>query len=158
MEEKILEQLKKLQAIQADKRFTERSRAMLIGTRRPLRVWDIILKNIELGASVALAGILIIIIFGGFSAWKFLSPLKLSNLDTTGLKAEAQAIDMQIDLTNLNYNEIISTTQPLSTRPKSIAAPKTQTSTVQIKTPEASTTTTTDDSLTIEEALKKLSE
>jgi len=113
--EDIIKQLKKLQHIEPDRLFTERSRAALFGVQKSRGTWGLILRNVELGASFALAGILIITIFGGFSTWRFLSPFKLSNLDTTGLKAEAQAVDVQIELTNLNYDEIINTVNLEST-------------------------------------------
>ena len=43
-------------------------------------------------------------ILGGFSALKFLSPLQqLTTIDPIGLRAEADAIDIQIQLTGLDY-------------------------------------------------------
>lgn len=157
--EDIIKQLKKLQKIEADSRFIKQSRGLLVGTQKTRNVWGIILRNLELGASFALAGILIITILGGFSAWKFLSPLKLSNLDTTDLKAEAQAVDIQIQLTNLDYGEIagvvISTTPSLDQKNEpakiknKVLAPETQ---------NTATSTESDAFLSIEEALEKLAE
>lgn len=160
--EDIIKQLKKLQSIEADKRFTERSRVLIVGTHKQRGVWDLILKNIELGASFALAGILLVTILGGFSAWKFLSPLKLSNLDTTDLTAEAQAVDIQIQLTNLNYDEIAGATK--STTPS--AEQKNTTIKIQKKNlaeqegtlGAVATSSPNNEALSIEEALEKLAE
>ncbi len=166
--EDILKQLKKLQIIEANKRFTEQSRLLIMGAQKRRNVWDVILKNVELGASFALAGILIITILGGFSAWKLLSPFKLSNLDTTDLKAEAQAVDIQIQLTNLNYDEIAGAAE--STAPSAEPSiPKTSEKTYTGNTSlsqqpkETSSTIATsspssDETLSIDEALEKLSE
>lgn len=143
--------------IEPDKQSTERLRALIVGTQKPagtkrISIWNVILKNIELGASFALAGVLIITILGGFSAWRFLSPLKLSNLDTTGLKAEAQAVDIQIQLTDLNYDEIVGLTTSTSVQ---------RNTTIKIKnniSQQSAATSTSDKTLSIEEALEKLAE
>ena len=155
--EEIFRQLKKLRMIEPDKQSTERLRALIIGTQKPIgikriSIWNVILKNIELGASFALAGVLIITILGGFSAWRFLSPLKLSNLDTTGLKAEAQAVDIQIQLTNLNYDEIVSLTTSTSAQRNTTIKIKNKIST------QSAATSTIDKILSIEEALEMLAE
>jgi len=59
---------------------------------------------------MALAGLLLLLLFGGFSALRFLSPLPQS-LDPTTLKAEAQAIDIQIQLAALSYTQSSSTNE-----------------------------------------------
>lgn len=159
--EDILKQLKKLRSIQADKRFTERSRFLIVGEHKPRNVWSVILKNVELGATFALAGVLIITIFGGFSTWKFLSPLKLSNLDTTGLTAEAQAVDIQIQLSNLSYDEIAGVARSASTASTEqrknavIKAQKNSTQPPQVTSINA-TSSQEDEVLSIEEALEML--
>ena len=163
MEEDIIKQLKKLQGIEADKRFTEQSRVLIIGARKQKSIWGVILKNVELGTSFAIAGILVITILGGFSAWRFLSPLKLSNLDTTGLKAEAQAVDIQIQLTNLRYDEIAGAVESTTPSAESKNAPVKiwagNTSRGQQKeTGTLATSSPSSEVLSIDEALEKLSE
>ena len=153
-----------MQKIEADKRFKERSRVVIIGTQKRRSVWDVILKNVELGTSFALAGILIITIFGGFSAWRFLLPLKLSNLDTTGLKAEAQAVDIQIQLTNLNYDEITGAAESTAPSMESKNAPgKIWAENSSNRQPEETpstraTSSASNGTLSIDEALEKLAE
>ena len=160
--EEIFKQLKKLQMIEPDKQSTERLRALIIATEKSIRtkrisMWDVILKNVEIGASFALAGILIITILGGFSAWRFLSPLKLSNLDTTGLKAEAQAVDIQIQLTNLDYDEIVGVMKSTSTQQQNTTI-KVQNKISTPKITPSAATSTSDKTLSIEEALERLAE
>ena len=53
--EDIIKQLKKLQHIEPDRLFTERSRAALFGVQKSRGTWGLILRNVELGASFALA-------------------------------------------------------------------------------------------------------
>lgn len=103
----IFKNLQSLKAIEPRKDFTIKSRSLILGEDRPMvaTIWGIILKNVEMGASLALVGLLIFMILGGFSAWNFFAPLRISNLDPASLKAEAQAVDIQIQLTNLNYAE-----------------------------------------------------
>src|SRR5205085_1424677 len=52
------------------------------------------------------------IVWGGFSQVETLAPFTLSSLDPTGLHAEADAIDMQIKLTDVNYALATSTGVP----------------------------------------------
>ena len=61
-------------------------------------------NNIEFGASLALMVLVVYVMLGGFSTLKWSAPLQVANLDPASLKAEAQAVDLQIKLTNLqNY-------------------------------------------------------
>lgn len=101
------ELLKQFKRIEPDKDYSRRSLNLILYSapaRKPTLV-DMLFKSAEFGAAIALAGLLIFVIAGGFSSTNIPSPLQLSNLDPAMLKAEAQAIDMQIQLVNLNYNE-----------------------------------------------------
>lgn len=154
-----MEVLKKLKNIEADKEFSRNSRILILNTptRVKLTAWNIILKNLELGTSLALAGLLIFMIIGGFSAWKFFAPLRVANLDPAAMRAEAEAIDMQIQLANLNYNSVTAVNQSESTpQQKSNNGGKTGVSAaenINQTTPVASST-----SLTVDSALQLLSE
>ncbi|SRR5258708_39879769 len=121
----LLENLKNLKHIEPSRDFKEKSRALILNTlpAQKIGIFDIILKKVEIAASVGLAGVLIFLIFGGFSAWKFMGPLNVSGLDPTGLKAEADAVDMQIELTNLNYNAP-NAAAPVAESTPSTSAPK----------------------------------
>ncbi len=95
------EALKKLKEIKPDHEYAARSRNLLLRnyeTRiaRPANAWQFILQNLQAGSVMALAGILLLLVAGGFSNWTFLSPLGLSSLDPSSLRAEADAIDIQI--------------------------------------------------------------
>ncbi|OGY99012.1 MAG: hypothetical protein A2945_04180 [Candidatus Liptonbacteria bacterium RIFCSPLOWO2_01_FULL_52_25] len=97
--------LKQFKQIEPSPDFAKRSRGIILNSRHSLRasMWSLFIRNLEFGASMALAGFLIVMMVGGFSAWNTFSPFPISNLDPAGLKAEAEAIDIQIQLTYLNY-------------------------------------------------------
>jgi hypothetical protein len=106
----LIDQLKNIRTIQPDPAYTARSRRLLIGAPaeesslnfRPSRMlWH----GIQSGSALALASILILVIAESFSFWKFASPLPVSSLDPAALRAEAQAIDIQIQLTGIAYPE-----------------------------------------------------
>lgn len=158
--------LKKLKSIEPNGEFTRNSRRLILATRQGQRInaiMGLILKNLEMGASLALAGLLIFMIFGGFTAWKLFTPLEFSNLDPSGLKAEAQAIDIQIQLTNLNYNEssilpkLNESTNPLGLG-QEISNAESSTKTVNVQENTAPTAQPNSNTLTIDEALQRLSE
>lgn len=102
----LLKTLKQFKTIEPDRGFTERSRGLILGVRTGSKIslWDIVIRNVESGASLALAGLLIFTILGGLSAWnQAFSPAPFEALNPTSLRAEAQAVDIQIELANLNY-------------------------------------------------------
>ena len=101
----LLNTLKKFKNVNPDESYAEKSRGLILSSKREVKfsAWSLILRNLELGATFALVGVLILLILGGFSPWKNTTPLQISNLDPAGLRAEATAIDMQIQLMNLNY-------------------------------------------------------
>ncbi|MDP2598365.1 MAG: hypothetical protein Q8P49_00875, partial [Candidatus Liptonbacteria bacterium] len=82
------------------------------------------------------------------------APLQISNLDPAMLKAEAQAIDIQIQLINLSY-DAVNANAPSSGENEStpsVASPKKPVSII-VEGPIDSTST----SLSIDEALQQLS-
>lgn len=99
-----LEILKKLQKISADPLYAERAKARILSVPQPRRIsaWRIIFESFEIGSAIVLAGAFLILILGGFSGLKILN---VATLNPTSLKAEAQAIDAQIELANLNYQD-----------------------------------------------------
>ena len=125
-----------------------------------------LLANIESGASLATAGLCLFLIFAGFSLWKSFSPLGISRLDLAALRAEAQAIDIQIQLAGLEYQGstlpvvIPSAPKPVAeikdNKTKSIGAPAIFTENKDIAPPEEENASTTPFSL--DEALLELSE
>lgn len=104
----IIQQLKTLRNITPDAGYTRRSRSLLVKTpvtQKPLSPWRILVNSFQFGSAIALTAVLLLVIIGGFSAWKLISPFRLGSLDPASLKAEAEAIDIQIELTNLAYPE-----------------------------------------------------
>jgi len=104
----LFHELKKFKKIDPDPAYVRRSREMILSSipEDPvLSPWRILVHSVQFGSAVTLAVVLLMLVLGGFSAWRFLSPFKLSSLDPASLKAEAQAIDIQIQLTKINYEE-----------------------------------------------------
>ncbi len=100
----LLETLKQLKKIEADKDYTTKSRSLILGERKTTASFlNIFLNTIEIGASFALAGVLIFVILGGLSRVEVFKPLQITALDPATIKAEAEAIDIQIKLTDVNY-------------------------------------------------------
>lgn len=103
------ELLKQFKNIGPDAGYTRRSRSLIVEAPMPerplLSPWRIFTHSLQLGSTIALVGVLLVLVLGGFSSWKFLSPFRLSSLDPSSLQAEAQAIDIQVHLTDINYVE-----------------------------------------------------
>ncbi len=100
--------LKKFKNIKADPGFVAETRRVLLEAPFPARrmsTWQILVQSLEFGSAIVLAGLLLVAVLGGVSAWRFLSPLKMDGLDPTALRAEAQAVDMQLELTRIHYSE-----------------------------------------------------
>ncbi len=177
---KIEDSLKKFKHIQPDPTYTDYSRRAILASAQleKLTVRAILMRVFEGAASVALVGLLIFAVGGGFSGSKYLSPVQFSGIDPAALHAEAQAIDMQINLANLTYTSADNAAAAVST-PRMIAAivpatttamqgavPATSaTSTATAGTTATTTTTATtpvvttpSSSISINEALQKLTQ
>src|SRR3989344_205961 len=99
--------LKKLKHLSPDEQYTAWSRKVVLSSlpaEKPLRnPWQILSHTFQFGSAVALAGVLLLLLLGGFSG-SSLSPFKLTSLDPADLKAEAQAIDVQLEITRIQYD------------------------------------------------------
>ncbi|MDO8504654.1 MAG: hypothetical protein Q7S36_02260 [Candidatus Liptonbacteria bacterium] len=154
-----LELLKQLKQIKPEKLYAECSRSQILATERPVRlsVWRIFAESLEAGSAMVLVGAFLVLILGGFSGFK---ALNIFNLNPTGLRAEADAIDMQIQLTDLSYDDFSSAiaSRKESTTPMAISgsAPK------KVSEPEDGGKATSSEPETrvvgIDEALRALSE
>ena len=102
--------LKKLKNIKPDSDYSKKSRAVILSQREHhLPVFSFSFRQIANGVlrsgwSMALTAIFLLLAIGSFSVLKILSPATTAVVDLTGLKAEAQAIDAQIELTSVVYN------------------------------------------------------
>ena len=105
----ILQEFKKMRPSSA---FTEISRRSILAVApfEPISSRRIFARFVAATGSLVLAGALIFIIAGGLSATN-LAP-QFSSINPNALRAEAQAIDTQINLLNVNYTEIAASTQP----------------------------------------------
>jgi len=117
---KLSDILKQFKNIEPDAQFSQRSKReiLLSPQSSPLTVRGVFafLHVIETGAAVALGGFFILILTGSFSPTSSIAPIQYSVIDPQGLHAEAQAIDMQIQLADVEYPQVTSTAA-LATNP-----------------------------------------
>lgn len=125
------ELLKKLKNIKPDPDYSRKSRVVILSNdlkeshlpvlsfsfygeqRRTVK--QIVTGVLHSGWSMALTAAFLLLAIGSFSALKILSPATTAVVDLTGLRAEAQAIDAQIEFTNVVYSESISIENKTST-------------------------------------------
>jgi len=143
----VLNLLKQLKNIEPDRTRAEESKFIILNENPTppktgiFRVWQLTLRSMETGSAIALAGVVLILILGGFGKIQTFSPLNLSGLDHAGLRAEAEAIDAQIQLTNLIYQEpaeisVLNSTPSLAE--KEAVSPKTESAVVETPTEASS--------------------
>lgn len=101
--------LKQLKNIEPDAEYRRRSRAQILASTRasqslPLNILDFLVRGLEIGSAIAVTSFILILILGGFGG-RGAPPHGFSPLNLDSLKAEAEAIDIQIELTNLQYLE-----------------------------------------------------
>jgi hypothetical protein len=171
---KLSDILKQFKNIEPDAQFSERSkRQVLLSPQteaRTMRGVFAFLHIIETGAAVALAGFFILILTGSFSPTASISPIQYSVIDPQGLHAEAQAIDMQIELADIQYPQTTSTvsvgstpaSQATLTKVFAAALGAEATSTGSTSTPATGTSSSTASStasttLSVDQALQELS-
>ena len=168
---KLSDVFKQFKNIQPDADFSRRSRTEILlspqNERRTMRGVFAFLHVIETGAAVALVGFFILILTGSFSPTRSIAPIQYAVIDPAGLHAEAQAIDMQIQLADIVYPQVTSTA--VATPAVSVALTKAfstvlgtssssavaATSTAAAST-SASTASTT--SLSVDQALQQLTQ
>lgn len=95
--------IKKLKEILPGREYAENSKRTILAAEQYPK-WSFIgslTESLGTGMAIVLAGALLVLVMGGFSS---LNPFSLKSLDPAGLKAEAEAIDIQIRLSNLDYN------------------------------------------------------
>ncbi len=153
----LLQILKQLKKIEPDQNYSRTSKMAILGHQiTPKKTWqDLVWPTVRFGAGAALTTILIILIFVGFS--KF-SPME--DIDMLTLRAEAEAIDIQIQLTGLAYDrplELINqtTTRALS-ESKTTSKTKTDVSNPDNKPKEDAKTEEVLEQVSINQALQEL--
>jgi hypothetical protein len=170
---KLFDLLKQFKNIEPGAEYSQRARTEILlspqSERRTVRGVFAFLHVVETGVAVVLAGFFILILTGSFSPTRSISPIQYSVIDPQGLHAEAQAIDMQIQLADVEYPQVTSTAAAGSTVTSTAALTKvfaaalgTQ-STSSISTPAATggsastTASTTPTALSVDQALQQLS-
>jgi hypothetical protein len=101
--------LKQLKTIEPDAHYALSSRSEILSHARTRRTgWRAVLVGvIQSGSAIALTGIMILLLGGAFSLRGFLAR-QGGFLDRQSLQAEAQAIDIQIQLANVSYENFTS--------------------------------------------------
>jgi hypothetical protein len=113
----LFETIKQFKAIAPDPGFVEKSKRMILVSPQKaepsfgMRGVLIFLHTMETGAALVLVGFFILLVTGSFSGTQYLAPVQYSVIDPGGLHAEADAIDMQIQLANISYAEVTSTAE-----------------------------------------------
>ncbi len=156
--EKLLKQLK---TIEPDIRYTLRSREEILA-RQPKRgrwlAWkEVVYGIIQSGSAIALTGVIILLMGGAFSLRGIIAR-EGGFLDRQSLQAEAQAIDIQIQLADVSYdnfsssgNEVMKAT-PVKSK---IVAPSTLPASTSTPAQSAAPTSTPD--MSVDQALDLLS-
>lgn len=117
----LFKELKDLKNIEPSQGFISRSQKDIFFSPIPTaRPFDFILMNQRM--VFATMGIAAVFVFGIF---RFVSPVKIANIDPHGLKAEAEAIQIQIELTNLSYPEAEEKSEDTQTTPSQAVSIKT---------------------------------
>ena len=168
---KLFDILRQFRNIEPDAGFTQRSRTEILlsprDERRTLRGVFTFLHMIETGAAVALVGFFVLILTGSFSPTRSLSPVRYSVIDPQGLHAEAQAIDIQIQLADVEYPQVTSTAT-LATNPAApavltkafavaLGGRPTSTASTSMGAANGPTSTTSTAPLSVDQALQQLS-
>lgn len=165
----LLETLKEFKNISPDPAFTEKSKRAVLATmpRERLSIGRVFAHIIETGIAVALTVFFILVIAGQFSNVPYVSPTRFSVVNPETLSAEAQAVDIQIQLANVTYQEPTTTIAIAQTTPQAPAASAiiparlgmaSAASSSTSAEGEGSSTATSTQTVSIDEALKALSQ
>ena len=148
---------KNLKEIRPDADYARRSRHLVLSSKgeisRPISARQFFSQITQTGPAFALAVVLLFLIAGGVSTSNYLSPITLRSLDPVSLRAEADAIDIQIQLMSIGYAEprnITSTIESVGINIKKQATEIAKTLGIASPTPTSS--------ITIDEALSKLAQ
>ena len=162
----LFETLKQFKNIRPDRAYSDTSKRAIfaMNPREPAAsFWTArrtLLRVVETGLAVALTGFFILLLTGGFGGSTF-APVQYTTIDPQGLRAEAQAIDMQIELANVAYNSpSAESTLPLliaGAKKKGVSGPTAIPPSIATGTPGAAgATSSASATIDIDEALRGL--
>jgi len=106
-----LEILKKFKTISPDPAYSEKSKRAILATV-PKERWTFgrgLAHILEAGIAVSLVSFFIFVITGQFVNTPYVAPVQFSVINPQALKAEAQAVDIQIQLADVAYQASTST-------------------------------------------------
>lgn len=163
----LFELLKQFKNVEPDPTFTATSKRAILATEPAAPVWStrkMFFRIIETGVAVALTGFFVLLITGSLSGSR-IAPAEYAAVDPTSLHAEAQAIDMQIQLAQLKYSESSAggAISPVSSVPTASGVGITPVSTSSASSSSVSepaatgTSTATSTNITLDQALEHLS-
>lgn len=105
----LTELLKKLKKIEPNADYARKSRHIIMSREKNERVvfsFKHFAANLfQSGSAIVMTAMVLFLVFGSFSLWKLFAPASPVAIDLSGLQAEAQAIDIQIQLANVAYRE-----------------------------------------------------
>lgn len=166
----ILDLLKNLKKIEPDKEYQKRSLEIILSdSHLPVAAvleqsrMAVLWETLKLGSAIVLASLLLLLISGGFSGGNS-SQFNVASLNSGDLQAEAQAVDIQIRLTNIVYSETFSnrgsTAQSIGENKTSTvqAAPSEVEKQAVEKVQELGLTVSSSSKVSVDEALDKLSQ
>src|ERR1700722_12827173 len=113
---KFLDILKQLKMIEPDATYAENSKRAILSSpvleksTGPFGVRRVVIHILETAFAAGLAVLFIVFITGGFSGTGLSPAAPFAAVDPSTLKAEAQAVNMQIKLADLAYTYEAATT------------------------------------------------
>ena len=169
---KLFDLLKQFKNIEPDAEFSQHSRTEILLSpqpeRRTLGSVFTVLRMIETGAAVAAVGFFIFIVTVSFAPTRSLAPVQYAVIDPAGLHAEAQAIDMQIQLADIVYPQVTSTAMSSQAPPRplrrrmplrpALGAQATPSISVPVVPTSTATSTASITPLSIDQVLQQLSQ
>lgn len=166
---KLSEIFSQFKRIEPDPQYSEKSKRAILAYPQPAaavgeRGMMVFFRALETGVALVLAGFFIVLATGGLSGTK-LEPVQYAVIDPNGLQAEAQAIDIHIQLANLEYSEVTSTatgstTPGMRAAARAFTAAGTGTASTSTASSSASgnASSTASTTLSVDEALQALSQ
>lgn len=160
----LIELLKKLRFLKADSKYTKESRTFILSINKSEKagfssaIKEVISGVFRSGWSMALTAALLLLAISSFSILKLIYPATTAVVDITGLRAEAQAIDAQIELTSVTYNAILGIENKTSTTSIILPAARKRIVAETNKTNQIPTAESTSTAPTIDSVLNMLSE
>lgn len=104
----LLKSLKKLNKIRPDQEYSIKSKLVVLNTQQleptPSAFRLFAISSARFSTALAIVAVFIVMVIGGFSINKAGDEI-IAGLDLRSLRAEAQAIDIQIELTRVVYEE-----------------------------------------------------